>query len=288
MEKNRQKQRFIFMVSDNTGKTCERVVNAALNQFKTTKVVKKLFTTIRTKEQIKEVINEAVKVNGIIVYTMVLPDCRYEISELGRFNGIPTIDIMGPLLIRFSDLLEISPLAQPGLGKQLDDNYFKRIESIDYTIKHDDGLGLSTLDQAEIILIGVSRTTKTPVSIYLSYRGWKVANIPVFPDRGLPEELNYVDPKRVVALTLKPVRLSLIRMERQRHLGNVQLGDYIDPDRIKCELTDSLRLYRNANYSILDVTNKSIEETSTELMRIIYKNTNIKKRNIADIADYKM
>lgn len=274
------RKRHIFIVSDASGQTAERVVDAALRQFKTTEVVKKVIPHVRTQNKIQEVIDEAAEVDGVVIFTLVSPSARQEITEMGRYQGVPTIDLLGPLLTRFSDLLEISPLAQPGLDRQLDDDYFKRIESIDFTIKHDDGLRMNTLDQAEIVLLGVSRTTKTPVSIYLSYRGWKVANIPVLHNQPLPQELAAIDRGRMVALTVKPSRLQLIRMERQRHLQNVDLGDYTDPEQVKEEVTYALQLYRDLGCSVVDVTYKSIEETSTDVMRIVYANTGIKKGKI--------
>jgi regulator of PEP synthase PpsR (kinase-PPPase family) len=274
------RKRHIFIVSDASGQTAERVVDAALRQFKTTEVVKRVIPHVRTQNKIQEVIDEAAEVDGVVIFTLVSPSARQEITEMGRYQGVPTIDLLGPLLTRFSDLLEISPLAQPGLDRQLDDDYFKRIESIDFTIKHDDGLRMNTLDQAEIVLLGVSRTTKTPVSIYLSYRGWKVANIPVLHNQPLPQELAAIDRGRMVALTVKPSRLQLIRMERQRHLQNVDLGDYTDPEQVKEEVTYALQLYRDLGCSVVDVTYKSIEETSTDVMRIVYANTGIKKGKI--------
>jgi regulator of PEP synthase PpsR (kinase-PPPase family) len=274
-------KRYVFVVSDATGKTCQKVVEAALKQFETTKVVRRTYYNVRTFPQIEMIINKATTVNGIVIYTMVCPECRRKITELGRRNGVPTVDIMGPLLTRFSDLLEISPMAKPGLDRQLDDEYFKRIEAVDYTIKHDDGLRLNTLKLAEIVLLGVSRTTKTPVSIYLSYRGWKVANIPVIQDHDLPKELLLVNSKKVVALTIKPIRLQLIRLERQRYLQSSDLGNYTELEQVKKELTYGLRLFQKYKYPVLDITYKSIEETATEVMRIIYGQTGkIKGRNI--------
>lgn len=273
-----ERQRRIYIISDASGQTCERVVDAALRQFKTTRVVKKIVPWVRTSEEIQKWFDEAASVNGVIIYTFVAPEHRQQITELGRLAGVPVIDLLGPLLTRFSDLLEISPMAQPGLDKQLDDDYFKRIESIDFTIKHDDGQRLSSLNEAEIILLGVSRTTKTPVSIYLSYRGWKVSNIPIID--GLPKELQDVDRRKVAALTVKPSRLVLIRLERQKYLKNVNLGEYTDPEQIEEEVSHSHRLYREYGCPIIDVTFKSIEETSTEVMRIIYAQTGLKKGKI--------
>jgi len=236
--------RYIFIVSDATGKTCTRVVNAALRQFKTTDAKLEIVNFIRTREQIDELIDRVAKVNGIIVHTMVSPDARQQIGELGRLKGVPTVDLLGPLLTRFSDLLEISPLAQPGLDRQLDDDYFRRIEAIDFTIKHDDSMGLATLDQAEAVILGVSRTTKTPVSIYLSYRGWKVSNIPIILDYPLPAGVFEIDQRKVMALTVKPSRLQLIRLERQMRLKNPEMGNYTDAEMVKTEVNYALDLYK--------------------------------------------
>jgi regulator of PEP synthase PpsR (kinase-PPPase family) len=272
--------RYIFIVSDATGKTCTRVVNAALRQFKTTEAKMEIVNFIRTREQIDELIDRVAKVNGIIVHTMVSPEARQQISEQGRLKGVPTVDLLGPLLTRFSDLLEISPLAQPGLDRQLDDDYFRRIEAIDFTIKHDDSMGLSTLDQAEAVILGVSRTTKTPVSIYLSYRGWKVSNIPIILDYSIPAEVFEIDHRKVLALTVKPSRLQLIRLERQMRLKNAEMDNYTDAEIVKTEVNYALDLYRKYGYPVIDVTYKSIEETATDVMRIIYSRMGIKKGGI--------
>lgn len=278
--KKNGRKRYVFVVSDASGQTGERVVDAALRQFKTTEVVKKVVPHVRSLPQIQEVIDEAANVDGIVIFTLVSADARQKISELGRYEGVPTIDLLGPLLTRFSDLLELSPMAMPGLDRQLDDDYFKRIESVDFTIKHDDGLRLDTLDKAEIVLFGVSRTSKTPVSIYLSYRGWKVANIPIIPGRPLPREVMGIDKRRVVALTINPSRLQMIRLERKRNLNNVDLGDYTQMDQVKDEVTFGLKLYRDFGCPVIDVTYKSIEETSTDVMRLIYSQTGDKKGKI--------
>ena len=275
--RKRGRKRHIFIVSDASGQTGERVVDAALRQFKTTEVVKKVVPHVLSLPQIQDVIDEAAGVDGIVIFTLVSPDARQKISDLGRYEGVPTIDLLGPLLTRFSDLLELSPMAMPGLDRQLDDDYFKRIESVDFTIKHDDGLRLDTIEKAEIVLLGVSRTSKTPVSIYLAYRGWKVANVPIICGQSLPPELSTVDKRRVIALTVKPSRLQLIRLERKRNLNNVDLGDYTQMDQVREEVTYGLKLYRDIGCPILDVTYKSIEETSTDVMRLIYSQTGDKK-----------
>jgi [pyruvate, water dikinase]-phosphate phosphotransferase / [pyruvate, water dikinase] kinase len=273
-------KRYIFAISDATGKTCETVVLAALTQFKTTQILLETFSNVRTLKQIQDILQEASSVNGVIIYTMASPKLRQKITELGRLNGVPTVDILGPVLTRLSDLLEISPLAKPGLFRQLDSDYFKRIEAVDFTIKHDDGLGLASIHNAEIVLLGVSRTSKTPVSIYLSYRGWKVANVPVIPDEELPREIHEIEQKKIIALTINPRRLEVIRCQRQLNLKADTYSNYTDIEQIRREILFATRQFEQWHWPILDVTYKSIEETATEIMRLIYARSGLKKGNI--------
>jgi [pyruvate, water dikinase]-phosphate phosphotransferase / [pyruvate, water dikinase] kinase len=272
--------RYIFAVSDATGKTCETVVQAALTQFTTTQITLETFSNVRTQKKIHDIFQRASKVNGVLIYTMASPKLRQKIMELGRLNGVPTVDILGPVLTRLSDLLEISPMAKPGLFRQLDSDYFKRIEAVDFTIKHDDGIGLSSIHGAEIVLLGVSRTSKTPVSIYLSYRGWKVANIPVMLDEELPGELEAIDQRKIIALTVNPRRLEMIRCQRQMKLNGDSYSSYIDIEQIRREVLFAVRRFERGQWPILDVTYKSIEETATEVMRLIYARSGLKKGNI--------
>jgi regulator of PEP synthase PpsR (kinase-PPPase family) len=269
MEPEKTFKRCVFAVSDATGQTCQTVVQAALSQFTTGDISLETVSKVRSRDQIEEVLRKAKAVNGVVVFTMVSTELRHMVTELGMQLGVPTIDILGPILIRFSEMFEISPMAQPGLFRQLDNEYFRRIEAVDYTIKHDDGAGLATLDQADIVLVGVSRTSKTPVSIYLAYRGCKVANVPLVPERPVPRELLRLSGRRVVALTISPDRLLLIRMERKQRLNHSALDDYIDRDLIRREVGFGNRLYREQGWPVLDVTYKAIEETAAEVLRLV-------------------
>jgi regulator of PEP synthase PpsR (kinase-PPPase family) len=273
-------KRYVFAVSDATGKTCETVVLAALSQFKTTQIVLETFSNIRTPQQVEDVFERATETNGVVIYTMASPELRHKITELGRLNGVPTVDILGPVLTRLSDLLEISPLAKPGLFHQLDSDYFKRIEAVDFTIKHDDGRRLETIANAEIVLLGVSRASKTPVSIYLSYRGWKVANVPIVAAEEPPPELLAIDQRKIIALTIAPRRLEAIRRERQVKLQPGEESAYSDLEHIRREVLFALRLYERMQWPVLDATYKSIEETATEVMRLIYARSGLKKGSI--------
>lgn len=273
-------KRCVFAVSDATGKTCETVVQAALTQFTTTQILLEIHSNVRTLKKVHEILQRASLANGVVIYTMASPKLRQKITELGRLNGVPTVDILGPVLTRLSDLLEISPLAKPGLFRQLDSDYFKRIEAVDFTIKHDDGMGLAGIGAAEIVLLGVSRTSKTPVSIYLSYRGWKVANIPVLAGEELPGELDGIDQNKIVALTINPRRLEMIRSQRQLKMTAGRYSDYTDIEQIRREVLFAIRQYEGRGWPILDVTYKSIEETATEVMRLIYARSGMKKGNV--------
>ena len=158
-----------------------------------------------------------------------------------------------------------------GVDEDLRD-YFRRIESIDFAVKHDDGAGLDTLDQADIVLVGVSRASKTPLSVYLSYRGWKVANVPFVAGLPLPSRLDEIDQRRIVALVVNPSTLQAIRRERERNLGKT-IDGYTDIRKIREEMLQAKRVFDKKGWPVLDATQKSIEESATEIMRIIYART---------------
>ena len=271
------RQRHVFAVSDATGATCEIVVQAALSQFQATEVLLERVPFVRTASQIDGVLERAAAVNAVVVYTMVLPELREEMLEGGRRLGVPTVDILGPILTRLSDHLEISPLSQPGLLRHLDRDYFRRIESVEYTIQHDDGQRPDTLGGAEIVLVGVSRTSKSPVSLYLSLRGWKVANVPLVAGVEPPPELFDVDPRRVLGFTIDPGFLRLVREERARHLGLTARDAYVDEEAIRAELRAAERLCHRWGWTILNVTAKAIEETASEVMATIHARTGERK-----------
>ncbi|MBN2017664.1 MAG: kinase/pyrophosphorylase [Candidatus Cloacimonetes bacterium] len=267
-EKNSSKTRHIFIVSDATGSTCEMVVKAALSQFKTTNVYIHRVRYVRTKKEIKDVMNEVMEVDGIIAYTLVSDELRDLIFDESRKCAVPSIDVMGPLLSRFTDYLEISPMAIPGMFRSLDKSYYERIECIDFAVKHDDGKKVNDLYKADIIIVGPSRTSKTPISIYLAYRDNKIANIPVIHGIDLPKELFQVDQSKIVGLTISPSRLKTIREVRASRYKHVQLSKYVDIDIIKNEVKECMQLYNKYSWKVVDVTSKSIEEAATEIMRL--------------------
>ena len=278
------RMRHVLAVSDGTGATCELVIKAALTQFSGVTVHLERIPNVLTVEQVEAVFEKAVALNGIVIFTMVSPKLREKVLERSQAMGVSAIDVLGPLLLRLTDLLEISPLSQPGLMRHLDDHYFKRIAAMDFTVKHDDGLG-GHLDEAEIVLVGVSRASKTPTSVYLAYRGWKVANVPVVVDVPMPEALTRVDQRKIVGLSLDPSVLRDIRSYRRRNMGDAPLDAYTSLADIRQEIAYAQVIFKRHGWPAIDVTHKSIEEIATDVMRIVGAATGRRHASIPPQSD---
>jgi len=220
---------------------------------------------VRTAKEVRQVVKEAARVGGTIVHTLALPELRQEILAEGRRRLVVTIDLMGPLVDRLRDTLELSPLAQPGLLRQLDESYYERIGAIDFAVRHDDGRNPGDLPQAELVLVGVSRTSKTPISIFLAYRGWRVANVPLIADLEPPPALFKVKRHRVVALTIQPERLVMLRQVRANRLLRGLAMDYASREHVQRDLDWAELIVRRGRWVSVDVTNKSIEEAAAEI-----------------------
>ena len=260
----------LFLVSDGSGRTIEGVVRAALTQFSEEKDVGiRRFSDVRRRDEVLHIVRRAAESGGIVLHTLVLADLRQAMVEEGRRRQVEVHDVMGPVLDRLKIRLNISPKAEPGLFHQLDEDYYRRIEAVDYTVKHDDGQHPADLPLADIVLVGVSRTCKTPLSIFLSYRGWRVANVPVVPEIPLPRTLDKVDVRRVVALTMNPEQLRRVRTARVRRMGHRIPAHYVDPERIMVESRFARGLYRTHGWPIVDVTNKSLEEIASEVLLLV-------------------
>ena len=266
--KNPRRRRHVMVVSDATGRTADMLVQAALAQFKGTDVETEIIPNVRDGDQLPALFRRASILEAVVIHTFVSQELRNRAQEESLNQGISTVDIMGPLLTRLSDLLEISPLAEP--GSRLNRTYFDRIEAIEYTVKHDDGAGLGTIHLADIVLLGVSRASKTPLSIYLSYRGWKVANIPLVAGIDTPPELDGVSREKIVGLTVNPQILRMIRLERQKNLQAENLESYTEIKSIQEEVKHAMAVFRKYGCPVLDTSSKSIEESATEIMRLIY------------------
>ncbi|MGD9094016.1 MAG: pyruvate, water dikinase regulatory protein [Anaerolineales bacterium] len=261
----------IYAVSDGTGKTSEGVVRAALTQFDDSNVKIKRYGGVRTTERVCEIVQEATLTGGFIVHTMVSEKMRRLMLTEGRAANVATIDLMGPMLARLAELISAQPRAEPGLFVPFDRAYLLRIDAIDYTVRHDDGRNADDLDKAEIVLVGVSRTSKTPLSIYLAYRGWRVANVPIVLGVDPPPQLFELPKRRAVGLIVKPQRLAELRHVRVEHMGVSPTG-YADLDHIKQEVAYAYELFeRRRDWPLVDVTTKPIEETAAEVVALVGK-----------------
>jgi len=258
----------IYMVSDATGSTGRRVVDAALAQFSGAEVVVEQIGGVHEADEVRQVVKQAAGAGGTIVYTMVVPELRQVMLDEGRRWHVVTIDLMGPLLARLSESLELAPLARPGLLRQIDQSYLQRLEAIDYTVRHDDGRNPDDLPQADLVIVGVSRTGKTPLSIFLAYRGWKVANVPIIKDLDPPPALSEVDRNRIIAVTIHPLRLAELRQSRVNRLAKGVPLDYARTEHIRHELDWAELIVRRERWPVVDVTNKSIEESAAEIVSL--------------------
>ena len=258
----------VFVVSDGTGGTAERALSAALTQFAGADVRIERWPGVRTEEQVHQVVQKAAQVGGFIVHTLVSDKLRGVMLRAGRLHNVETIDLMGPLLARLSQQLAVSPAERPGLFRHLNEEYFRRIETIEFALRHDDGQRSHELSQAEIVLVGVSRTFKTPLSVYLSFKGWFVANVPIVLKTKPPAVLFDLPPGRVCGLTIDPVRLAEFRRLRQEYLSGAT-GDYADPDYVRREVEYALSIFcSQRGWPVVDVTDKPIEEIASEILAL--------------------
>jgi len=258
----------VYIVSDATGATGRRVVDAALTQFSGAEVTVEQIAGIDEADEVRQVVKQAASTGGTIVYTMVVPELRQAMLDEGRRQHVVTIDLMGPLLARLSESLELAPLARPGLLRQIDQSYLQRLEAIDYTVRHDDGRNPADLPQADLVIVGVSRTGKTPLSIFLAYRGWHVANVPIIKDLDPPPPLSEVDRNRIIAVTIQPHRLAELRQARVNRLARGVSLDYARVEHIQEELDWAALIVRRERWPVVDVTNKSIEESAAEIVAL--------------------
>jgi regulator of PEP synthase PpsR (kinase-PPPase family) len=261
----------IFILSDGTGETASTMIRAALVQYADSDIQIVRCKNVRTEEQVESLMEDVFQRKGIVVYTMVSPQMRRRVLESASTKGIGSVDLMGPLLNALDSYLGENPGEHTvGLLRAVDERYFKRIEAIEYTVKNDDGKSVRELDQADIILVGVSRTSKTPLSIFLSHKGWKVANVPLVLNSPVPEELFKVDQRRIVGLTIDPESLTRIRKKRLEKFGQDPGGEYASMAHIQNEVDFANAIFKqNRKWPVFDVTDRALEETASEIIRVV-------------------
>ena len=260
----------VYLVSDSTGETLDRIFLSLKSQFANFEYNKKEFAFIRTEQQIDKIIKECSEVeNSIILYTIVETKLAKYLSNQSQEFSVPCFGVLGNLILSFSKLLNQKAIHKPSAQHVLDEDYYKRIEAIQFTMSHDDGKKVDDINNADVILLGVSRTSKTPTSIYLANRGYKAINIPLVLNHDIPKELRSNKVSCIIGLVADPERLSDIRRNRVAIMKDQKLKDYTDLDSIKKEVEDSKKLFKRNNWPVIDVTRRSVEETAASILKII-------------------
>lgn len=255
----------IFIISDATGQSALHILRAAVVQFKQSNTRTSVFHDINTRPALKKILDQARTAKALIAFTFVRKEMRDYANEYCNKNGIFHHDILGPLISNLSSYLKLEPLETPSLQRKVDERYFKRIDAIEYTLGHDDGRGAERLKEADIVIIGLSRSSKTPTSFYLAHEGYKVANVPIVPGIPLPEELFQIDQHKIVCLNIDPEFLQKVRSVRQKH--SHLNASYSDLKKIMAEVEHVWELTRkHRSWKVVDTTNKSVEETAWEII----------------------
>ncbi|CCO09111.1 pyruvate, water dikinase regulatory protein [Desulforamulus hydrothermalis] len=261
----------VYIVSDSIGETAELVAKAAVSQFNGGNVQIRRVPYVNDPQDIVDIIDEAKGQNCIIAFTLVLPELREVLVREADRHHIPTVDIMGPFLDALTLITAGPPKLEPGLVRKLDEEYFRRVEAIEFAVKYDDGKDPRGILRADLVILGVSRTSKTPLSMYLAHKRIKAANVPLVPEVAPPQEIFNLPPHKVIGLTIKPQQLNVIRTERLKTLGLTSHADYASPERILKELEYAEGIMKRIGCPVIDVTNKAVEETASKVLEIYYR-----------------
>mgnify|MGYP001567083444 CR=1 FL=1 len=261
----------IFVVSGGDGQSGEHLARTILAQYERVDVPIIVRRNVRSESQLQEIVEEARHTKGFIVHTLVNETLRETLNFLVHQYHLPAFDLAGPLLAWYTAALGQAPLGEPGRYRQQREEYFRRVEAMDYTVSHDDGRNPSGWSQAEIVLVGVSRVGKTPLSRYLSTLGWKAANVPLVRGQSPPAELFWVDRRRVVGLTMNPGEIILYRRSRQQHLGVPGGGEYDNPAAVYEEMDEARRLFRRCGFAVVDLTDKPMERSADEILAAVHR-----------------
>jgi len=269
LRKRHSRKKIIYLVGDSTGETISKLARASLAQFSREQVDVKTFFMITDKHHLAQIIKQAAEDEALIAFTIIQPLLRDFLIREAERQGMKAIDVIGDFILQLSTFLEEKPAEIPGRQYVLDEDYYRRIEAINFAVKHDDGKMPQGLKLADLVLVGLSRTSKTPLSAYLANQGWKVANVPLHPDMDLPEELlQQVDPKRVFGLIIDVEHLVKLRAARLQQLGLEPYAKYADPVRV-CDEIDWCRAFyeQHPRWRVLDISSRAIEETAASILR---------------------
>lgn len=267
-----QEPYLIYILSDSVGETAEHLAKAIAEQFKPSMYETRKFPYVDSVDTVKDIVTEAASNNSLLIFTVVIETIRDAIVQQCAARNVPCFDVMSPLLTFFEDTLRVKPMREAGIIHRLDENYFKRVEAVEFAVKYDDGKDPRGVKKADVVIIGVSRTSKTPLSMYLAHKNVKVANIPLVPEVPVPEELYEISNKKVIGLTTNPIKLNEIRQERLKALGLNDSASYASLERILQELEYADNIMRRVGCPVIDVASKAVEETANIILEIMKAN----------------
>jgi regulator of PEP synthase PpsR (kinase-PPPase family) len=259
----------VYVVSGGMGASGEQLARTAMAQFENPELPLVIVPQVRSPADLERVVDQAAATGGVLLHTLVDGGLRTQLVEMAQARGVIELDVMGPVLDALARLLGEIPIGRPGLYRRVREDYFRRIEAIDYAVRHDDGRHCNELGEADIVLTGVSRTGKTPLSMYLAMRGFKTANVPLVKGVEVPKELFEIDPGKVVGLNLEPEPLVALRRRREQHLGRRSLGGYADPKQVFDDLEHAREVFRRGRFATVDVTMKPIEESASDVVATV-------------------
>ena len=281
MDIEQKKNLKLIVISDGTGETATEMTRAAITQFPDREIFFTRYKNVRTTEHIDAIFQEAALHHDMVVYTIVKPELRNYVNSLSKKEKVRSVDLLGPLLQSFANVFETEPDYQPGLLHAVNDEYFRKVAAVEFTLNHDDGRNIKSLEEADVILLGISRTSKTPLSIYLSLEGIKVVNVPMIMGLPLPEKIFEIDQRKIFGLTIDPNTLHEIRKNRLDRLGVNQDGEYADINKVTEEIEWANSIFsQNKRWPVFNVTGKALEETAAEIIKLLnMRKTNRFKQN---------
>ena len=279
------KQFHLHLVSDSTGETVASVARACLAQFDKVEAEEHVWSLVRTKGQLEKMIANLDQYPGLVMFTMTDPEMREYLRQACAKRGLPCVPILSQIIRELSNYLDQEASGNTGAQYELSEDYFARIDAINFALEHDDGQATWELDQSDIVIVGPSRTSKSPTCVYLAYRGYKAANVPYVPGVALPENLTKLKQPLVVGLTIGMERLIEIRTTRMAAMNQDALTDYVNEERVREEIEASKKLFRAQSWPVIDVTRRSVEETAT--LMIQYRQRQVEKRRAVAAAEPK-
>lgn len=259
----------VHLVSDSTGETLNAMARAVCARFENVLPIEHIYALVRSQRQLDRALDDIEEAPGIVLHTIVDEKLRDALEEGCRKLDMPCLPALDPLVSAMQRYLGAATTSRVGAHLRLDNDYFNRMDALNYAIGHDDGQGGQDLDQADVVLLGVSRTSKTPTCIYLAHRGVRAANVPLVPGQSLPEKLFKLQKALIVGLLISPDRLIQIRRNRLLSLNETRESSYIDQDAVREEVINARRLYERNNWPTIDVTRRSVEETAAAVLNLL-------------------